>query len=227
MRASLNTKELEKTLLNITKYSLGFIEGTNRGKKIFLENLGRGVIDALSYYIDSNARMNKEALHHVYEWYQTGSPDARLFNIKYTISNLGLSVNSTFSQSRSISNNSKEPFYDKARIMEKGVPITISPSANGVLAFEKDGTMIFTKKTINIKNPGGTEVAGSYEKVFDSFFGKYFTQAFLRASGLYSYIENPKIYKKNFPAGSKQGRSQGIKTGYTWIINAKIGVDNA
>ena len=227
MRVSLNTKQLEKQLLNITQYSLGFIEGTNRGKKIFLDNLGRGVIDALGQYIDVNARMNKDALHHVYEWYSTGSPEARLFKLNYTISNLGLSVNSKFSQSKSVSNNSYEPFYNKASIMEKGVPIKINPTGNGVLAFEDNGQMIYTKKGIDIQNPGGTEVAGSYEKVFDEFFGRYFTQAFLKASGLFHYIENPVIYKKNFAAGSRQGRSQGIKTGYTWITNAKIGVDNA
>jgi hypothetical protein len=227
MRVSLNTKQLEKQLFNITQYSFGFIEGTTRGKKAFLNNLGRGVIDSLAQYIDANARMNKEALHHVYEWYQTGSPSARLFNLTYTVSNLGLSVNSTFSQSKSVSNQSYEPFYNKARIMEKGVPIKINPTGNGVLAFENNGEMIYTKKGIDIQNPGGPEVAGAYEKVFDDFFGRYFTQAFLRASGLYDYIENPKIYKKDFASGSKQGRSQGIKTGYTWITNAKIGVDNA
>lgn len=227
MKITLNTKELEKQLLNITEYSLGFIEGTNRGKKVFLNNLGSGIIDALGQYIDANARMNKEALHHVYEWYRTGSPEGRLFNLRYTVSNLGLSFNSTFSQSKSISNTSNEPFYNKARIMENGVPIRINPSSNGVLAFESNGEMIYTKKGIDIQNPGGTAVAGSYEKVFDEFFGKYFTQAFMKASGLSDYIQNPKIYKKNFSAGSKQGRSEGIKTGYTWITNATIGVDNA
>jgi len=227
MRVSLNTKQLEKQLFNITEYSLGFIEGTSRGKKIFLDNLGRGIIDALGMYIDANARMNKDALHHVYEWYQAGSPDARLFNLKYTVSNLGLSFNSTFSQSRSVSNNSYEPFYNKAKIMENGIPIKIDPSPNGVLAFEDNGQMIYTRKGIDIQSPGGPAVAGSYERVFDQFFGRYFTQSFLRASGLFDYIENPTVYKKNFAAGARQGRSQGIKTGYTWITNAKIGVDNA
>lgn len=227
MRVSLNTKQLEKQLLNITNYSFGFIEGTNRGKKVFLSNLGLGIIDALGQYIDANARMDKEALHHVYEWYQTGSPEARLFNLTYTVSNLGLSFNSTFSQSRSVSNTSNEPFYNKAKIMEAGIPIKINPSPNGVLAFEDNGQMIYTKKGIDIQNPGGPEVAGSYERIFDQFFGRYFTQAFMKASGLSDYIQNPKIYKKNFAAGARQGRSQGIKTGYTWITNAKIGVDNA
>ena len=226
MRISLDTKKLEKQLLNITEYSLGFIEGTQRGKKVFLSNLGLGVIEALSQYIDSNARMNQKSLHHMYEWYRTGSPDARLFNLTYTVSNLGLSVNSTFSQSKSVSRNSSEPFYNKAKIMENGIPIKINPSPNGVLAFESNGEMIYTRKSIDIPNPGGPEVAGSFENVFDQFFQKYFTQAFLRSSGIYDYIENPIIYKKDFNSGSRKGKSQGVKTGYTWITNAKIGVDN-
>lgn len=227
MKVSLNTKQLEKQLLNITQYSLGFLEGAQSGKKVFLDNLGRSVVEALGQYIDANARMDKDAMHHVYEWYKTGSPESRLFNLKYTVSNLGLSVNSTFSQSKSVSNTSNEPFYNKARIMEAGVPIKINPSPNGVLAFEDNGQMIYTKRGIDIQNPGGPAVAGSYERVFDEFFSKYFTQAFMKASGLVDYIQTPKIYKKNFAAGSRQGKSQGVKTGYTWITNAKIGVDNA
>jgi hypothetical protein len=161
----------------------------------------------------------------MYEWYKVGSPEARLFDLKYTISNLGLSVNSTFRQSRVASSNSPKPFYDKARIMEYGIPVKISPIKGDVLAFNEDGTTIFTRKDIEIRYPGGKKVAGSYQKVFDSFFGKYFTQAFLRASGILNYLEDPKIYKKNLNAGSKSGRQQGIKTGYTWIVNAKIGVE--
>jgi len=55
--------------------------------------------------------------------------------------------------------------------------------------------------------------------------GKYFTQAFLRASGISDYLSNPVIYKNNIRAGAKQGRSKGISTGYRWITNAKIEVE--
>ena len=54
---------------------------------------------------------------------------------------------------------------------------------------------------------------------------RYFTQAFLRASGLMDYIQNPKIYKQNFAAGAKQGKQKGISTGFKWITNAKIEVE--
>jgi hypothetical protein len=95
----LNDKDLMRDLNNIIDYSFGFLEGIEKGKKIFLDSLGRDITELVKEYIDSSARVNPSRLHHVYEWYQTGSPDARLFDINYTVSNLGLSFKSTFSQS--------------------------------------------------------------------------------------------------------------------------------
>ena len=225
MRVSVTTNNFEKDLLNIANYSLGFLEGAQRGKKVFLDNLGRGVIFALGEYIDVQARSNTSALHHVYEWYRTGSPQARLFDINYTVSNLGLSINSTFRQSTSIQAESNTPFYNKAKIMENGIPVLIKPKKNSVLRFYSGGETVFTTKPITVRSPGGEEVQGSFERVFDEFMAKYFTQAFLRASGISDYISNPTIYKKNLLAGAKQGRSKGISTGYRWITNAKIEVE--
>lgn len=225
MRVSLNAKEFEKQLINIAEYSLGFIDGINRGKKIFLDNLGKSTISALGAYIDVEARSNRSALHHVYEWYQTGSPEARLFDINYTVSNLGLSVNSTFRQSRTIQADGTTPFYNKARIMEDGIPVVIKPKANSVLRFYEGGETIFVKKPITVNNPGGEEVQGSFERVFDEFMQRYFTQGFLRASGLFDYISKPKIFKENIAAGAKRGKSKGISTGFKWITNAKIEVE--
>lgn len=225
MKVVMNSKSLEKQLNNIVKYSVGFLDGAKAGKKMFLNNLGENVIEVLNKYIDGMARSDSYALHHVYEWYQTGSPAARLFDLTYTVSNLGLSVKSSFRQSTSVSRDSNKPFYDKARIMEAGVPITIKPKKASVLVFEDAGQTVFTKKQININNPGGTEVQGAYERTFDSFFNNYFTQAFLKSSGLLEYISKPTIYKKNFAAGASAGKSLGVKTGYTWIVNAKVGLE--
>ncbi len=225
MRVSIQTNNFEKELLNIANYSLGFLEGAQKGKKVFLDNLGRGVIFALGQYIDVEARANKEALHHVYEWYQTGSPQARLFDITYTVSNLGLSLNSTFRQSRTIQQDATTPFYNKAKIMENGIPVVIRPKKNSVLRFYQGGETVFTSKPVTVRNPGGNQVEGSFERIFDEFMTRYFTQAFLRASGISDYISNPVIYKKNLPAGAKQGRPKGVSTGYKWITNAKIEVE--
>jgi hypothetical protein len=223
MKVNLNPASFEKSLQNIVKYSFGFLEGAQEGKKVMLNKLGDGTIQALGQYIDAMARGDQYAMHHVYEWYQTGSPAGRLFDLQYTVSNAGLSLKSSFRQSTTVAENSTEPFYDKARIMEQGISVTISPKRKA-LVFEEGGDTIFVSRPITINNPGGTAVEGAYERVFDSFFKNYFTQAFLKSSGLLEYISKPVLYKKNIAAGSKGGRQVGKKVGYTWIANATVGV---
>jgi hypothetical protein len=225
MRVITNSKQFELQMNNIVKYSMGFLDGVERGKTVFLKNLGAGTIQALAAYVDVSAKGNPRALHHVYEWYQTGSPSARLFDLDYTVSNLGLSITSTFKQSRTLKEDSNEPFYNKASIMERGVPITITPKRSSVLVFKQGGNTIFTKNPITVRNPGGDEVQGSFEKTVDEFILRYFKQSFLRASGIYDYIKKPVLYKTNIKAGSKLGKSKGISTGFKWIANAKIGVE--
>jgi hypothetical protein len=218
----LNQSKLIKDLNNIVDYSLGFINGVQKGKSIFLNNLGSSVQHILEAFIDSNARSNPQTLHHVYEWYRTGSPDARLFDIRYTVSNVGLSFYSSFRQSTTIKNGSSVPFYNKAEIMENGIPVTIVPKRSSVLAFEQDGETIFTKGPINVDNPGGPAVQNGFQNTVNLFFSRYFTQAFLRTSGLYDYFNNPKVYKKNLQKGRTSGKAAGISTGYAWIVNAKV-----
>lgn len=150
----LNDSTLMKSLNNIIDYSVGFLDGIQKGKQVFLKNLGKDVTEFLKEYIDASARVNPSRLHHIYEWYQTGSPNARLFDIEYTVSNLGLSFKSTLSQSRTIRNGSRVPFYDKARIMEQGIPVTIMPVEAKVLSFEVDGEQVFTPGPVVVDNPG-------------------------------------------------------------------------
>ena len=220
-----NTQSFNKEMNNIVQYAIGFLDGVQKGKKIFLNNLGQGTIQAMAQYVDVSARGNPNALHHVYEWSQTGSPSARLFDINYTVSNLGLSLNSTFRQSRSVKQDSHTPFYNKAKIMEEGIPVTLKPKRSSVLVFTEDGETVFTKKPIVIRNPGGDRVQGSFERTMDEFILRYFKQSFLRSSGIYNYIKKPTVFKKNIKAGSKVGKSKGIETGFKWIANAKIGVE--
>jgi hypothetical protein len=225
MIVTTNTAKFQKEMNNIVNYSVGFLDGVKKGKTLFLKNLGAGVIEAMAAYIDVSARGNPNALHHVYEWYRTGSPNARLFDLQYTVSNLGLSINSTFRQSRTLQEDSNTPFYNKAKIMEEGIPVTITPKRSSVLVFNEAGKTVFTKNSVTVRNPGGEYVQGSFENIMDEFILKYFKQSFLRASGIYDYISRPTVFKKNIKAGSKIGKSKGIDTGYKWIINAKIGVE--
>jgi hypothetical protein len=224
MRVSTNTKSFTKQMNNIIDYSFGFLDGVQKGKSAFLNNLGHGVLTALYDYIDASARSNPRAMHHIYEWMQTGSPEARLYDLSYTVSNLGLSFKSKFTQSQSFSRDSNTPFYDKARIMEQGITVKIAPVRSDVLVFDVDGETVFTKKEVTVKDPGGTEVAGSFERAVDEFMLGYFKQSFIRASGLYDYINKPTLYKANFAAGSRMGKAKGVDTGFKWIANARVGV---
>lgn len=223
MMISFNSAKFKKEMNNIVDYSIGFLDGIEKAKPLFLRNMGMQTVELMKEFIDSNARVNPEMLHHIYEWNQTGSPNARLYEISYTVSNLGLSFKSSFSQSLSIKDGSRTPFYDKARIIENGIPVVIRPKTAQVLAFENNGETVFTKGPITVENPGGTAAQGGFEKVLDMFFNKYFSQAFLRVSGIAQYIENPQIYKKNLQAGKRVGRSHGVSTGYRWIANAGLG----
>ena len=218
----MNNTMFKKDMKNIMDYSIGFLEGIQSGKTKFLNNVGIMTKELLEQYIDANARVNPKALHHIYEWFKVGSPDARLYNINYTISNLGLSFVSSLKQSTSIKDGSSVPFYNKAKIMEEGTPVTIRPTRSSVLVFEDGGETIFTKGEVVIQSPGGIETTGSFERVLDTFFNRYFTQAFLKTSGLYSYLENPQVYKRNLSSGKSSGRSRGLQVGYRWIANARI-----
>lgn len=212
----------KKEMKNIIDYSFGFLEGIQAGKTKFLNNIGIMTKELLEQYIDSNARVNPKALHHIYEWSKVGSPDARLYEINYTISNLGLSFVSSMKQSTSIKDGSSVPFYNKAKIMEEGTPVTIRPTRSNVLVFQDGGETIFTKGEVVIQSPGGVETTGAFEKAVDTFFNRYFTQSFLKTSGLYEYLSNPKVYKQNLAAGKSMGRSKGLQVGYRWIANAGI-----
>jgi hypothetical protein len=223
IKVKLDSKMFMKEMNNVMKYSIGFLEGVQSGKSVLLKNIGTQTIEILKQYVDSSARANPQMLHHIYEWNSVGSPQARLFDFDYTVSNLGLSVLSSFKQSTSIKNGSNVPFYDKARIMEEGIPVTIVPKKSNVLVFEENGDMVFSKGPIEVDNPGGQLVEGSFEKTVDEFFNRYFSQAFLRTSGIGQYLENPTIFKNNLPKGKRLGRYQGVSTGYRWIANAGIG----
>lgn len=217
INVDLDTKSFINSLNNLAEYSIGFLNGVEAAAPVILDNLGKEIIEMLKDFIDTNARVDPQTLHHVYEWYQTGSPEARLFDIDYIVhGKSGLSFNYTLSQSSSFANNSNVPFYNKAQIMEKGTPVTIKPKNGGVLSFSDNGEQVFTKKSVVVSNPGGDGVEGGFEQTIKNFFNSYFTQAFLMTSGVMAHLNDPRAYKDHVLAGSKQGKSLGFKIGYEW-----------
>jgi hypothetical protein len=223
IKLKINTKGLTKDLNNMMEYSIGFLQGAEAGKKLFFQNLGASTVEVLKQFIDSMARTSPETLHHIYEWNQTGSPEARLFDINYVVTGAGLSLNSTFRQSTTIKSGSSTPFYDKARIMEDGISVQIRPKKATVLAFEVNGEPVFTANEVNVNNPGGPEVQGSYERAFDLFINQYFSQAFLNSSGIIGKLKDLSVYKRNLKNGARSGgRQYGHNLGYKWIVNAGV-----
>jgi hypothetical protein len=224
MEVKFNTTKFDKDMINFINYSIGFLEGIEHAKPVFFKEFGRGIIAGLNQYIDAHARSNQKALHHVYEWYKTGSPEARLFNLVSVPTTSGISIQSTFKQSKTLSKDSKTIFRNKAQVMENGQPVEIVPK-KGLLAFDIGGETVFTKKSVTVNNPGGIAVVGSYQQTFDSFFKNYFSQSFLRASGILNYLEDVSIYKENLKSGVRGGASVGKQTGYRWLLNAKLGIE--
>lgn len=212
----IDDRQFNKDIKNIIEYSKGFFEGVKQGTPEFLRGLGASIIDDLKAYIDSNARVSPQLLHHVYEWNETGSPSSRLFDIDYSVSANTISFNSSFRQSQSIKEGSRVPFFDKARIMEAGMPVTIVPKRK-VLVFEDNGEQVFTSKPVIVTNPGGN-VAGEYEKVFNSFFKSYFTQSYLQSAGILAYLNNPTDFRQGM--SKRGGRSSGVAVGRNWIAKA-------
>jgi hypothetical protein len=219
LRALVDDKLFSKQMNNLVQYGLGFVEGAQVGKQQLLKQLGPEVRTLLEQYIDANARMNPESLHHVYEWYQTGNPAGRLFEIEYIVTGLGLSFQSTFRQSTAVKNGSNVPFYNKANIMESGVSVTVKPRNSDVLAFEDKGETVFTKKPVTIANPGGTDTTGAYGEVFREFFYRYLSQSFLDVTGLRKQLGTPLAFKNNLAAGVSGGRPVGIRVGRQWVAS--------
>lgn len=208
-------KDLNKTLNNVVGYSNGFFDGIEMEKIQFNRILGGYTAEALGYYIDSKARMNPNSLHHVYEWNRVGDKGSRLFSFNVNATNSNISFMGKFMQSRSVSENSDEPFLNKAEIMENRIAITVEPRNSDVLVFEDNGETVFTSTSIYIANPGGDAVAGSFGEVVDEFFSVYFTNSVL--SPILKDLENIREFSDNFYQGSKSGRTAGVIAGRKYM----------
>lgn len=212
-------KKFIKEMNNIINYSFGFLDGIEKGEQEFLKKFSKDVIQSMKDFIDSNARTDPQMYHHIYEWYQTGDAKARLYNIKSRVQKGKISLNYSFSQSQSIQSGSKEPFRNKAQIMESGTAVTIKPKNSKVLAFMIDNQQVFTSKEVVVRNPGGHLVKHSFENVVNVFFSSYFKQSFLLSSGILQHLKNPQAFKNNLSKAKTSGKALGQEVGYNWISN--------
>lgn len=213
-----NIEEFSRTLKNSVQYSRGFMEGAQINLIVFNRKLAEIAEQSLKMYIDTKARMSPESLHHVYEWGRAGDPSARLFEIESQATKNTISFFGSFLSSNSVSENSDQPFVDKARIMENKIAIQVEPKSSDFLAFDVDGEMVFTVNSVIIENPGGDAVAGSFGRVVDEFFDVYFNTTFLRQSGIFDSVKYPKEFSMYFASGAKGGgRSSGMNAGRKYM----------
>lgn len=209
-----------KEIHNVLEYANGFVDGAKRAKPVMMKNISYKIKEILYAYIDTTARMEPEKLHHVYEWYRIGSPEARLYDLDCVVTGVGISISYTFSQSRSVKSGSNVPFYSKAQIMESGTPVTIRPNTAKALVFEEGGHTVFTKKPVNVTNPGGA-VQGEFHETLKTFFNNYLSQVFLEVTGIRGQLEDMSDFKRNFSGAKTGGYSLGFSTGEQWI--SKVG----
>jgi archaellum component FlaF (FlaF/FlaG flagellin family) len=216
-----DTKNFNKVLNNSVQYSLGFLNGIEISRLEFNRILGGYTAEALGEYIDSKARVNPESLHHVYEWDSVGNRSYRLFKIKVVATNTNISFSTSFTESKSKRDGSSKPFYQKAEIMESGISVLIEPNNSDYLVFEEDGQTIFTRNSITISNPGGSQVAGSFAKVVDEFFNYYFTNSILYS--IMKDLSYPEEFSRFFPNAKNGGRQAGVSAGRKYY-KVKVGL---
>lgn len=218
----LDTKEAMRMLNNVVAYSDGFIKETKAKQSTVASKLANASIEAFYDYLDGLARTNPGILHHVYEWGNVGNPEARLVELKKSLSGgKSVAIDAEFLTSVSTPAGANEPFYEKATIMEEGIPITIQATNAKAMFFEYNGEEYFTAGPITIENPGGEAVRGSFIRAFEEFYNIYFEQVYLRAIRFYDHFSETREYAKNFPAAVKSTNAAiiGKTTALKWILS--------
>lgn len=160
----------------------------NRGAALLIKNY-------FNQYLDSKARQNPSAYHHVYEFDKTGNPSARLFNAVISNTSDGTAViNYSFTPAKE-PNREGFPFPNKAEIMEEGQTVIVTPKKAQYLRYElEDGRFVSSKKSV-INNPGGTQVKGSFESTFRGFIASQ-GPVILNRLGFFKKIEQVMINKR-------------------------------
>lgn len=208
-------------LNNIVDYSEGFIKETKAKESTVASKLGRMSIEEFYEYLDSLARTNPGMLHHVYEWGQTGNPEARLVELKQALRGSETEIDADFLSSSSIPEGGSEPFYEKATVMEEGIPVVVQAVEAKAMFFEINGEEFFRAGPIVIENPGGEATRGAFVAAFEEFYNTYFDQVYLRSIRFYEHFSSAPGYKKNFGPASKSNSAASIgrATALKWIMS--------
>jgi hypothetical protein len=222
MKVKFNVKEFSDTITNIVDYSLGFIEEAKRNESRLAKGVAELSIEAFYDYLDGLSRSHPGMLHHVYEWGQVGDPFGRLYELTANIGGKSVTITADFLTSESVSDNSNEPFYNKAEIMEEGIPVVIKERDAEALFFTVGSEEFFRIGPIVIANPGGSSTRGSFVQAFNDFYGNYFEDVFLSAIRFYDHFRDANEYKRfiRTAAKSKSAYTLGKGAGLSWIEKA-------
>ena len=141
-------------------------------------------------YIDAKARTSPKSFHHVYEWDQAGTKEARLFKLnKLAQDGLSFKLNYELLDSKSFvpSENSKHKhvFIKKAFIMEQGKTVVISPRKSERLVFDINGYTVFMPKgqSVTVNKPGGVATKNSFLSSYKYFFTGQLVNMSIKKSG--------------------------------------------
>lgn len=182
----------------------GYIEGVavaprNRDTD---NEIGRAVTTiaqkSLSKFIDSEARLSPQSLHHVYEWNQTGKPLGRLWKVSGAYKSGAIILSSEFRQSRTfvpIKNGTvrRSKFVYKAKVMEAGKPVRITAkSADALFFYSSSGEPVFIPKGryVTVRTPGGRYVKGAYQKTLNRFVTSSRLMVDIAESGMVKRLED-------------------------------------
>lgn len=184
-------------------------------------------------YIDAQARVKKKALQHVYEWGQTGQAGARLFKLnKLASEGLSIRLDFEFLLSKTAVPNKhskrKHVFENKASVMEKGIPIVVSPKYAERLVFDTGlGYTVYMPKgaSVTVARPGGVAAKQSFEMEYRRFFTGNLVSESIKRSGFHQ-IFNMKVGKAlSLPAQIKKVKYSFSPNGL--ILESEAALDKA
>lgn len=193
-----NTGKFSEKVLALSSYDSTILQSLyinpvnkqkiNRGAALLIKNY-------FNQYVDSRARQNPSAYHHVYEFDKTGNQSARLFNAIIGNSGDGSAIITYSFTPAKDPNPEGYPFPNKAEVMENGETIIVTPKKARYLRFEiNDGQFVTLEKAV-IRNPGGVQVKGSFESTFRTFMASQ-ASPLLERFGYFKKIEQAMINRR-------------------------------
>jgi hypothetical protein len=160
----------------------------NRGAALLIKNY-------FDEYMDARAKQSPSSYHHVYEFDSTGNRSSRLFKANVSSTPDGSATLTYSFTTAKMPNREGYPFPNKAEVMEAGNPITITPKKSEYLQFMlEDGRFVKSKQVV-VNNPGGSEVAKSFETTLNRFMVSQ-AYAVLTKSRYFERIEGAMIAKR-------------------------------